>query len=601
MRYFLCLMLLHAFSFLSSDLKAQDNQIPYLMGILKKGKEDTNTLHSLSELSRIYQLKGKNDSTEFYCRKTFELADALIPMAEGRNLNSIKLEKSRAYQILGNLYFSKGDYTTALSNQLEALRILEEINHQNGIANSYNNIGNIFTRRGNHIEAYRYYVKAMKSFEELGNKPRMADCYNNIGTNHLYEGKFDDALKNYLIALKLRKEIGNKTDIASSYSNLGAIYEKLGRLREAMESQKQALEIGEELKDKNLVAYALSNIGSVYHEMGEYSSSVEWQKRAIDMGKEIHDKELLKYSYSFIRNSLEKLHNYKEALEYEKLFHELKDSLINEKNTAATAEIMTRYQTEKKDQEIALLNSENSRNKTTKYAAISIAIVVITASIIGFNNIRVKNRASQLARTNEVRQKISRDLHDEIGIGLTSIFMICDKEIRKTSDKEDHKYKALNEVKSQVINVSNKLRELVWSTRPENDNIRALSSYLREYIYHLFENSDITLSLEIPDDVVAIPLSADVGRNLLMVIKESLNNCIKHSGANHLHFRLGFTESNKYKIQISDNGKGFDYQSIYERQGGLSNMRKRIESIQGNFSLISEKGVGTKINIEGSF
>jgi signal transduction histidine kinase len=335
--------------------------------------------------------------------------------------------------------------------------------------------------------------------------------------------------------------------------------------------------------------------------MKDYPLAIQWFENSLEAGKKINDLEIIKASYQGLRDCYEKTKNFDKAFEYQNLFHQTRDSLINEKNSKEIAELMGKYNTEKKDREIAILNSENEKNRYIKYGTFAFLAIILLFGIVGYNNIRVKSQATQLAKANEIRQKISRDLHDEIGIGLTSIFMICDKEIRKANDREDHKFKALNEVKSQVMGVSNKLRELVWSTKPENDNLRALSAYLREYIYNLFEHSDIKLNLEIPDEVEPVILAADVGRNLMLAIKETLNNCLKHSNADELNVSMEFIDNRQYKIKISDNGKGFDLEPIMEKPGGIHNVRKRIENIKGNFSIVSEIGKGTSIEIEGAF
>ena len=199
-----------------------------------------------------------------------------------------------------------------------------------------------------------------------------------------------------------------------------------------------------------------------------------------------------------------------------------------------------------------------------------------------------------------LRKRISLDLHDEIGAGLTSITMISEQGKIKARGRQPDDIAFYEKISAQSQGVSEKLGEVVWATNPENDNLTSLVAYMRNYVSKFLENSTVNYSLHLPDEIPPLNLDPDVGRNLFFVIKEALNNSIKHSGASQLEITFGFKNKN-YNLQIADNGKGIDYSTIAPNHNGLINMRKRIENINGKFEIISGKGRGTKIEISGNF
>src|ERR1700739_733673 len=130
---------------------------------------DTIRLTALDELAWRYNSHNPDSS--------IILAEQEAVFAHSANL---KKYEASTVSIIGVAYENKGNYPKALEYYLKALKINEERENKNGIANCYNDIGVVYEIQSEYSKALEYYFKALKIREEKANKKGMANCYNNI-------------------------------------------------------------------------------------------------------------------------------------------------------------------------------------------------------------------------------------------------------------------------------------------------------------------------------------------------------------------------------------------------------------------------------------
>ena len=195
------------------------------------------------------------------------------------------------------------------------------------------------------------------------------------------------------------------------------------------------------------------------------------------------------------------------------------------------------------------------------------------------------------------RGRIAKDIHDDLGSSLTRILMLGERTEEGLSRQEEvglHVRKIITSARSTVQS----LDEIVWAVNPENDTLDGLVMYISHYADEFFENSNISCRLEVPVKLPMVTLPADVRHDLFLVIKEALNNSLKHSGASVIRVCVS-SRVDSVTITIDDDGRGFEGNGAGNgRKGnGLANMRKRIESLDGRFSLTSIPGKGTHVSL----
>ncbi|HTS44239.1 MAG TPA: sensor histidine kinase, partial [Puia sp.] len=189
------------------------------------------------------------------------------------------------------------------------------------------------------------------------------------------------------------------------------------------------------------------------------------------------------------------------------------------------------------------------------------------------------------------RNRISADMHDELGSGVTAIRLMS--EIVKTRMKENT-LPEIEKISHSANELLNKMNTIIWTMVSSNDTVESLIAYIRAYAVEFFENTPIECHFNLPSVIVPKDLSGEKRRNIFLSVKEALNNTLKHSQATQVEINIRADE--KLIIEIADNGIGIDMENIRKFSNGLQNMRKRINSIAGEFKM--ENHQGTKMIFE---
>lgn len=192
----------------------------------------------------------------------------------------------------------------------------------------------------------------------------------------------------------------------------------------------------------------------------------------------------------------------------------------------------------------------------------------------------------------EERERISADMHDELGSSITAIRLM--NEIARKKMKEAAPVE-MEKISQSANDVLNKMNAIIWSMNSSNDTLDNLVSYIRAWSLEYFENTDINCRVNTPERIPDKELSGDKRRNLFLCVKETLNNTVKHSGAGAVNIEI--MADDKLCIRISDNGKGIDLEKLRQFGNGLKNIRRRMESIGGGFSIENNGGATTLLTL----
>lgn len=186
----------------------------------------------------------------------------------------------------------------------------------------------------------------------------------------------------------------------------------------------------------------------------------------------------------------------------------------------------------------------------------------------------------------EERNRISADMHDELGAGMTAIRLMSEIAITKTSDKPISEIQRISETANDIVG---KLNAIIWSMSTSNDSLTNTISYIRKYSDDYFENTDIHFTANTPIQIAERELSGEKRRNIFLCVKEALNNILKHANATEVN--LSFETNDELRIIIRDNGRGIQESERHLFNNGLKNMRKRMEKIGGSCEISNHNGV----------
>ena len=190
------------------------------------------------------------------------------------------------------------------------------------------------------------------------------------------------------------------------------------------------------------------------------------------------------------------------------------------------------------------------------------------------------------------RERISADIHDELGSGMTTIRLMS--EIAKNKMKENIPVE-IEKISSSANEVLNKMNAIVWSMNSSNDSLDSLISYIRAYSTEFFDGTPLECKVNMPDTIPFHEISGDKRRNVFLCVKESLNNALKHSKASRI--KIDIEVNHTLKIKIADNGVGIEHEKIRRFGNGLKNIERRMKGIGGSYTISNNNGTETKLEL----
>jgi signal transduction histidine kinase/ligand-binding sensor domain-containing protein len=222
------------------------------------------------------------------------------------------------------------------------------------------------------------------------------------------------------------------------------------------------------------------------------------------------------------------------------------------------------------------------------YALVVLAIAAVFYLLYRF-------RLRQLLRTEQIRSEISKNLHDEVGASLTNI-SLSSLLAQKQLQHEGAVSRILERIYQDSQNVSEAMREIVWSINPHIDTMGEALPRMLRYASELLEAKNMELHAEIPPEIEQVKLTMQERRDLYLIFKEAVNNLAKHSKATEASIQFHLRDSMIIML-IADNGVGFNTASSY-LSNGLKNMKERAGSHQWELGIQSGSETGTTITLK---
>lgn len=197
----------------------------------------------------------------------------------------------------------------------------------------------------------------------------------------------------------------------------------------------------------------------------------------------------------------------------------------------------------------------------------------------------------------KVRERTAEDFHDEVGNKLTRINVLTNVLKSKITELSPDANRIIDQIQDNTGQLYSGTRDILWSLKPSNDTAYEILHRIRDFGQDLFGDTDIDFVFSGTDEhwrEYRLPM--DVSRNLIMIFKEAMNNCLKYAQATCVTLDAAIDANDILYLQLRDNGKGFDEQEI-RRGNGLNNMAIRAKRLGGTLNIASRKGQGTTLNL----
>ena len=531
----------------------------------------------------------------------------------------VRANKSSVYSSMGILYKRQGKYEEALTIYFKGLKEDEVNGNDYGRYIKLANIGNLYMELKDYKNSIVYSKKALELAKSTKNESMlssMGTLLNNIGGNYSFLNEYDTAIHYLHESLNVNIQNNNKRELARTYTTLGSVYSSINQDRKSLEYLKMALKFREELGDKIELVETKIALGFTYGKTNQINKSNYYFDEALTLAMEIENIDLISQTYSAISDYYSLVNKHEQALLNYRLFIKFKDSILKINNFKNIQELQTKYETKKKDNEIAsqrLQLQEQENDILKKKNQYNLALGGGGFLLLGSLGLWLFYRQRQKIKNNEIvalqsqqevvklealidgeekeRNRLAQDLHDGINGDLAVIkYKISSIEPDKFSKKEKIFY---DDAISMLDNAVEQVRRISHNLAPPSlhnfDLIEAIQQFCSK------QNASNSLNISFQYFGNRLVLKKEIETAIYRIIQELLNNIMKHANATEALVQLN-NHGNKLIITVEDNGEGFDTNS--PKNGiGLQNIKSRVNFLKANLDINSSKK-GTTFCIE---
>lgn len=442
----------------TTRISAQNHAADSLLNIINITRVDTLKIIALKDLAFMLSRNAPSEA-EKYCQQCLELAkekDYAQGIIKCNNVMgiisiykpdypaaieyfNISLKKAveindqmaifRVYNNMGSIYINMSDYDNAVRSFTMALDIAEKLDDKKSIAQCCNNIAVMYKDNKDYTKAMEYFQRSADLSVQLGDEMILSALYNNISTIRFIEKNYPVAIDYCMKALAMQQSNDDTYGTGITYANLGECYfavnqSDTGNLAVksmALDSSgfyyRKALELAQELNDEQRICIAKIGLGLICFHNKDFAGAYRYFNDAVEISRRIGMVEITMEAYKHLTEVDVATGNYKRALEHFRLHKAYSDSIYTTENQNSINEMEAKYQAEKKQQEIEILNKEKAlelmKNKVLIVGVILLllflgAVFVALLSRIRDNKLLTSKNAEIQQQREEIQMQANR-------------------------------------------------------------------------------------------------------------------------------------------------------------------------------------------------
>lgn len=556
---------------------------------LKQTKSDSMRVHLLKELSWQYASSDVEQS-KTYARKAIALSKKM----------GDKELLADSYTNLGLAFDYEGNSDSIAKYFGIALKMMRELGNKNGEANVLNNIGVSHYYRGNYDSTMVYFMKTLAIREQMHDSLRIAQCFNNIGLLYRTQENYAKAKVYCKLSAAIKEKFDDKKSLLNTYSNLCAIAHSLNENDTAFYFAQLALDIATQLNDSMELGSAYGNMGVSYHKVGDQRKAIEYLEKAAVIIERTDRQQSLPICYHNLGNAYaadgatkkaigfylkslalaeeqemaevqldnllalsetyDKAGDAKNGLAYFKRYHELHQKSFNLEKASVIEGLNTKYETEKKENEIRVLNLDKEKDRAeiaSKNAQRNLFIGLSAAAVLlllvgGFFYARIQTKNRQIATALDEKNVLIKEIHHRVKNNLQMISSLLSLQSRYVHDEKASQ--ALQEGRNRVTSVG-----LIHQRLYQEDNLTGvlMHEYVPQLVHELLATTD-SKYLKVELDVAKLNLDVDTVIPIGLVLNELVTNVLKYASQKEgslLHVSLKEMDG-KLLLSVRDTGPG---------------------------------------------
>jgi len=564
-----------------------------------------------------YFIQQKEDSVQVAIQKAF---------GEARRLKNQK-ELALVMDLKGWIFQNKEQYDSATYYFIDALKIADSNNDIKFSAEIANNLSILFWTIGDFKKAAIYASGAYFNGLKLRDTMLMSNGLFNLGNAKGQLKQYDSARILYRKVTELITDPSKYNYVLfRALSNDAAMLSEENRTDESIKKYKEILQLSSKVPP-SLMAYIYSGLGAAQLKKNLPADAEVNLTKAVSIAQRANDSYSLRDNYLLMAKIKKARSDFKSALFFREKYDSLNEKMMNEATTKNMHALEKKYNSAKKDNQIArqqLSLAENKNIIQTKNninaALISGIILLLFVALLVYRNFRNRHKIlkqseelkmqkiqelenekqliaarSLLQGQEEERTRLARDLHDGVG-GLLSGVKLSMSNMKGNFFLSEENALAMSNVIMQLDQSIAELRRVSHNMMPES-----LIKYgLKEALENYCETLNISGKIKVQLQTYGMEERMEQSNEIVAyrMVQELLNNVIKHADAKNVLIQL-VRKQDHFTLTVEDDGKGFDPKEI-SSGAGLQNIKARAEYLNGTLDIVSSRGEGTSVTIEGN-
>jgi len=564
-----------------------------------------------------YFIQQKEDSVQVAIQKAF---------GEARRLKNQK-ELALVMDLKGWIFQNKEQYDSATYYFIDALKIADSNNDIKFSAEIANNLSILFWTIGDFKKAATYASGAYFNGLKLRDTMLMSNGLFNLGNAKGQLKQYDSARILYRKVTELITDPSKYNYVLfRALSNDAAMLSEENRTDESIKKYKEILQLSSKVPP-SLMAYIYSGLGAAQLKKNLPADAEVNLTKAVSIAQRANDTYSLRDNYLLMAKIKKARSDFKSALFFREKYDSLNEKMMNEATTKNMHALEKKYNSAKKDNQIArqqlslvenknIIQTENNINA----ALISGIILLLFVALLVYRNFRNRHKIlkqseelkmqkiqelenekqliaarSLLQGQEEERTRLARDLHDGVG-GLLSGVKLSMSNMKGNFFLSEENALAMNNVIMQLDQSIAELRRVSHNMMPES-----LIKYgLKEALENYCETLNISGKIKVQLQAYGMEERMEQSNEIVAyrMVQELLNNVIKHADAKNVLIQL-VRKQDHFTLTVEDDGKGFDPKEI-SSGAGLQNIKARAEYLNGTLDIVSSRGEGTSVTIEGN-
>ncbi|WP_420316508.1 ATP-binding protein [Ekhidna sp.] len=505
----------------------------------------------------------------------------------------------KTYYNIGYAHYRIRDYDSTTYYYFQVLPHCDDSLTQNCI-DVYNQLGTTYTEIKEYKKANDYLKLALAGSLGKGDTVSAGNATMNIAGNYFFQQKLDSCAIFLSKAIAMYDATGNKQGQVIGLNNLSIIYEENGELEKALVTAKTAIQAAKSINDRNIMAGSYLQVMDLSRKLKDMNQSLVYGDSAITTIKELKSKYHFQQYYLSLSEAYTDLNDYKSALEYKDLYYAYTDSMLNEQKNKQIAELETKYETEKKEQEIELLNTEKElqaavikNNRASIFILIALLAGLIVIGFWLFKRNQYKQRVmlekertrlkeeqirAVIQSQEKERKRFAMDLHDDFGQLISALKLNVMNTKSQTTEKSE----------TILDNMYSSLKNIAFDLMPHTLFEKGLEQAIEELKEQI--NADGSLKVDFQSFDIKNQIDDEQKVAIYRVVQELVSNIIKYSNATKLN--ISITDINHgISLIVEDNGDGFDLNQFKHGKGnGWKNIHSRLDLLHGEIEFDTQPG-----------